>query len=142
MIKYNLKCHNNHEFESWFSDSSEFDKLNKKGLLDCIFCDSKKISKTIMAPMVSVVKEREDKIDLIKINKKIQNEKEELLKIRKFIENNFEDVGNNFSKKVREIYYDKKSKKTIYGSTTAKEREELAEEGIEILSLPWINKDN
>ena len=142
MIKYNLKCHNNHEFESWFSESSEFDKLNKKGLLDCIFCDSKKISKTIMAPMVSVVKGKEDKIDLIKINKKIQNEKEELLKIRKFIENNFEDVGNNFSKKVREIYYDKKSKKTIYGSTTAKEREELAEEGIEILSLPWINKDN
>ena len=142
MIKYNLKCHNNHEFESWFSESSEFDKLNKKGLLDCIFCDSKKISKTIMAPMVSVVKGREDQIDLIKINKKIQNEKKELLKIRKFIENNFEYVGNNFSKKVREIYYDKKSKKTIYGSTTAKEREELAEEGIEILSLPWINKDN
>ena len=142
MIKYNLKCHNNHEFESWFSDSSEFDKLNTKGLLDCIFCDSKKISKTIMAPMVSVVKGREDQIDLIKINKKIQNEKKELLKIRKFIENNFEYVGNNFSKKVREIYYDKKSKKTIYGSTTAKEREELAEEGIEILSLPWINKDN
>ena len=142
MIKYNLKCHNNHEFESWFSDSSEFDKLNKKGLLECIFCHSKKISKTIMAPMVSVVKEKEDKVDLIKINKKIQNEKKELLKIRNFIENNFEFVGNNFSKKVREIYYDKKSKKTIYGSTTAKEREELAEEGIEILSLPWINKDN
>ena len=142
MIKYNLKCHNNHEFESWFSDSSEFEKLNTKGLLDCIFCDSKKISKTIMAPMVSVVKGREDQIDLIKINKKIQNEKKELLKIRKFIENNFEYVGNNFSKKVREIYYDKKSKKTIYGSTTTKEREELAEEGIEILSLPWINKDN
>ena len=104
MIKYNLKCHNNHEFESWFSDSSEFDKLNKKALLECIFCDSKKISKTIMAPMVSVVKGKEDKIDLIKINKKIQNEKKELLKIRKFIENNFEFVGNNFSKKVREIY--------------------------------------
>ena len=95
-----------------------------------------------MAPMVSVVKGKEDKIDLIKINKKIQNEKKELLKIRKFIENNFEFVGNSFSKKVREIYYDKKSKKTIYGSTTSKEREELAEEGIEILSLPWINKDN
>ena len=28
MIKYNLKCHNNHEFESWFSHSSEFEKLN------------------------------------------------------------------------------------------------------------------
>ena len=30
MIKYNLKCHNDHEFESWFSNSVEFDKLNKK----------------------------------------------------------------------------------------------------------------
>ena len=30
MIKYNLKCGNKHEFESWFSDSKEFEKLNKK----------------------------------------------------------------------------------------------------------------
>ena len=30
MIKYNLKCENNHEFESWFSSSDEFDNLNKK----------------------------------------------------------------------------------------------------------------
>ena len=32
MIKYNLKCLNNHEFESWFADSSEFEKLKKKKL--------------------------------------------------------------------------------------------------------------
>ena len=42
MIKYNIKCENEHEFESWFSDSAEFDKLKKKGLLDCIYCSSKK----------------------------------------------------------------------------------------------------
>ena len=45
MIKYNLKCNNNHEFESWFSDSEEFNKLKKKNLLECIYCNSKKISK-------------------------------------------------------------------------------------------------
>ena len=56
MIKYNLKCHQDHEFESWFSDSQEFEKLNKKGLLECIYCSSKKISKSIMAPMVSNLK--------------------------------------------------------------------------------------
>ena len=33
MIKYNLKCENKHEFESWFSDSKEFEKLKKKKLL-------------------------------------------------------------------------------------------------------------
>ena len=30
MIKYNLKCHNDHEFESWFFNSKEFDNLKKK----------------------------------------------------------------------------------------------------------------
>ena len=43
MIKYNLKCSNNHEFESWFSDSNEFERLNKKRLLNCIFVAQKKL---------------------------------------------------------------------------------------------------
>ena len=30
MIKYNLKCDNSHEFESWFSSSNEFEKLKTK----------------------------------------------------------------------------------------------------------------
>ena len=30
MIKYKLNCKNNHEFESWFANSSEFEKLKKK----------------------------------------------------------------------------------------------------------------
>ena len=139
MIKYNLKCNKNHEFESWFSDSREYEKLSKKNLLECIFCSSKKITKTIMSPMISVTKEREDLKDL---EKKFKNQKNQLLKIRKYIEKNFEYVGKNFSKRVREIYYDKKNKKTIYGTTTLQERKELADEGIDLLSIPWVNKDN
>ena len=53
MIKYNLKCHKNHEFESWFSSSDEFEKLSNRKLLECIYCSSKKIDKSIMSPMVS-----------------------------------------------------------------------------------------
>ena len=53
MIKYNLKCEHDHEFESWFSNSEEYEKLNKKGLLDCIYCSSKKINKSIMAPKIT-----------------------------------------------------------------------------------------
>jgi hypothetical protein len=139
MIKYNLKCHNNHEFESWFSDSKEFDNLNKKKLLECIFCTSKKISKSIMAPMVSGKKKD---ADLTKANRFLKNKKKELIEIRKFIENNFENVGDNFSQKVREIYYDKKNNKTIYGTTTQKQREELSDEGIDLLSIPWVDKEN
>ena len=140
MIKYNLKCHKDHEFESWFSDSKEFDNLKKKKLLECIFCLSKKIDKSIMSPMLSGTKENNNQIKIL--NENFQNEKNELLKLRKFVENNFEYVGENFSKKVREVYYDKSHKKAIYGTTTQDERKELEEEGIDLFSIPWVSKDN
>ena len=140
MIKYNLKCKNEHEFESWFSDSNEFENLKKKKLLECIFCSSKKINKSIMAPMVSGKKERN--FEIRELNENLVNEKDKLLKLRKFVESNFEYVEKDFSKRVREIYYDKKNKKTIYGTTTAEERKELEEEGIDLLSIPWVEKNN
>ena len=140
MIKYNLICDNEHEFESWFSDSLEFEKLKNKKLLECIYCSSKRIEKSIMSPMIS----NSNNLDFPnnEFEKELLKEKKRLKQIRKYIEKNYEYVGKNFSKKVREIYYDNKSKKTIYGTTTPKEREELAEEGIDLLSIPWIGKDN
>ena len=140
MIKYNLKCHKDHEFESWFSSSEEFEKLTKKKLLECIYCSSKKIDKSIMAPMVSNSKSKNNKLEII--SKNLKNQKNELLKLRKYIEKNFDYVGKDFSKRVREVYYDKDSKKAIYGTTTSDERKELSEEGIDLLSIPWVNKDN
>ena len=140
MIKYNLKCHKNHEFESWFSSSGEFDKLNKKNLLECIFCSSKKINKSIMSPMITSSKNKYSKFEII--DKNFNENKNKLLQLRKYIEKNFDYVGKDFSKKVREVYYDKKSNKAIYGTTTPEEREELADEGIDLLSIPWVNKDN
>ena len=93
-----------------------------------------------MAPMITVTKQKRDEIK--NLNFDLKKEKNNLIKLRKYIEKNFNYVGDNFSKKVREIYYDKNSKKTIYGTTTKQEREELADEGIDIISVPWINKDN
>ena len=140
MIKYNLKCHNDHEFESWFSNSKEYEKLYKKRFLECIFCSSKKINKSIMAPTILNSKEKDNQTDTI--NKNLKSKKNKLLSFRKYVEKNFDYVGKDFGKKVREIYYDKKSKKAIYGTTTSEEREELADEGIDLLSIPWVNKDN
>ena len=140
MIKYNLKCNNDHEFESWFSNSNEFDKLNKKNLLECIYCSSKNISKSIMSPMISNLNTKEKKASIDTMD--LQNEKKNLQQLRKFVEKNFDYVGKDFSKKVREVFYDKKNKKAIYGTTTPEEREELAEEGIDLITIPWINKDN
>ena len=93
-----------------------------------------------MAPSVSGTKKNISEIK--NFNKNLKNEKKKLLQLRKFVENNFEFVGENFSNKVREVYYDKKSKKMIYGTTTVEERKELENEGIDLISIPWTNKDN
>ena len=90
--------------------------------------------------MVSLHKKQKNQLN--ELDKILKNEREKLLKIRNYVEKNFEYVGENFSKKVREIYYDDNKKKTIYGTTTQEERDQLTEEGIELLSVPWINKDN
>ena len=104
MIKYNLKCDNDHEFESWFSNSKEFDNLKKRKLLECIFCSSKRVNKSIMAPMVSSTNGNSNVIKAQ--NDSLKDEKNKLFQLRKFVETNFEFVGENFSSKVREVYYD------------------------------------
>ena len=126
-----------HEFESWFSSSIEYEKLKKKNLIECIFCKSTKIEKSIMSPNIvgkkDKVDNRFDSKEFIKIKKNIQ-------KIKKFVEKNFEFVGDKFTREVREIYYDNKKNKNIYGTATLEERLELEEEGIELASIPWENK--
>ena len=141
MIKYLLKCNNKHEFESWFSESKEYEKLKKRKLIECIFCKSKDVDKSIMSPNITISKNSivEKKFDYKEFNKI----KKDLIKIRKFVEKNFEFVGDKFSREVREIYYNNKKNKNIYGTATLEERLELEEEGIELASIPWVdNKKN
>ena len=135
MIKYNLTCKCKKKFESWFSSSKEFDSLCKKKLVRCIYCDSTSIKKSIMAPNVSSKSNK-----LIKKSKVEKTIKKQLLDIRKYIEKNCKNVGDNFAKEARNIHYDKKNSKGIYGTATKKETMELQEEGIEVDTIPWIDK--
>mgnify|MGYP001160849249 CR=1 FL=1 len=137
MIKYNLKCKNKHEFESWFSNSKEFDKLRSKKMIECIYCKSKEIEKSIMSPLVLNKEEKTKRKKSLEDFKKVQKE---LVKLRKFIEKNFENVGKDFPREVRNVYYDNRKNKNIYGHATPEETEELKEEGIEVASIPWVDK--
>lgn len=140
MIKYNLKCKNKHEFESWFLDSREYEKLLKRKMLECIYCGSKDIEKSIMSPRVI---NSNSKLDINNTkNSDILKIKNDLNKLRNYVEKNFEFVGDKFATKVREVYYDEKNKKNIYGTTTPEEKKELEEEGIDLMSIPWFDKEN
>ena len=65
-----------------------------------------------------------------------------MINVRKFVEKNFEFVERNFADKIREVYYNKNNKRNIYGVATDKEKEDLKEEGIDLISIPWVEKDN
>ena len=135
MVKYNLTCGCGKIFESWFSDSKEFDRLHKRKLINCVFCNSTSIKKSIMAPNISSKVKKN-----YKININIKNKKKKLLEFRKFVEKNFKYVGDRFSEEARSIHYDKTNSKGIYGKATPKETAQLIDEGIEISTIPWIDK--
>jgi hypothetical protein len=139
MIKYLLKCKNKHEFESWFSSSKEYEKLKKKNLIECILCKSSRVEKSIMSPNLA---RKKNKDDIIIETKEFTAVKKNLQKIKNYVDQNFEFVGDKFPREVREIYYNNK-KKNIYGTINSKEKKELEEEGIELVSIPWIrDKEN
>ena len=135
MIKYNLICKCGESFESWFLSSSGFDSLCKKKLIRCIYCGSLSVKKSVMAPNLS---SKSNKI--FKKTKLEKNIKKQLLDVRKYIEKNCKNVGENFTREARSIHYDKKTSQGIYGKAPPEETSELLEEGIEVATIPWIDK--
>ena len=135
MIKYNLTCNCNCTFDSWFASSEEFVRLMKKKLITCIECNSNKVNKSIMSPNISSSK-KTDNMDY-KFQKNI---KKKIMEYQKFIKENCKYVGNNFAQEARNIHYDNKKTKGIYGRVTAEEIDELNEEGIETTTIPWFDK--
>ena len=135
MMKYNLICKCGEAFESWFSNSSEFDSLFKKKLIKCIYCGSSFVKKSVMAPNLP---SKSNKV--LRRTKLEKNIKKQLLNFRRYVEKNCKYVGENFSQEARSMHYDKKTSQGIYGKATPEETSELLEEGIEVTSIPWVDK--
>ncbi len=144
MIKYKLICKGcKKSFNSWFSSSKEFERLKKMKLLNCNFCDSLTVEKSLMAPnVINSIKEN-SKSKNYEIEK-LRKVKKEIRKYQSFIKNNLEYVGEKFTFEARSIHYNSKKKtKGIYGKATMEQLKELKEEGIETQSIPWIeDKEN
>lgn len=140
MIKYNLICRHDHEFEAWFSTSSDYEAQRKKRLVQCPHCGSGKVEKAIMAPNVSTSRKKQaiaskqkeaQKHAMALMNKAAQN-------IRKEIEDKCDYVGDKFAEEARAIHYGEKEERAIYGEASAKDAADLQEEGVAIAPLPDI----
>jgi|TARA_B100000676_G_scaffold49240_1_gene48297 hypothetical protein len=134
MIKYNLKCENNHNFDAWFSDSSNFEEQNKKNLIFCPKCNSTKIEKNIMAPNIG--SKKQSYTNALKTEK---NYEKIIKNVRKHVEKNFEYVGDKFADEARAIHYGEKEEREIYGETSVEEAVDLIEEGVNVSPIPGVD---
>lgn len=132
MIKYQLRCSSEHEFEGWFRNSADFDSQSADGLLTCPACGSGEVAKAIMAPAVSTGSAgREGRL------REIRGAMAEAAKrARDYVEKNFEYVGPKFPEEARKIHYGETGERRIYGEATGREAKELVDEGVDIAPLP------
>jgi hypothetical protein len=61
-----------------------------------------------------------------------------LQRMREQVEKNCDYLGPGFAAEARKIHRGEAEERGIYGETTPDEAEALAEEGIEIQSIPWV----
>jgi hypothetical protein len=163
MILYRLRCSQGHEFDSWFKDSKTYERQEKKSLVGCAVCGDAKVTRALMAPRLGTKGNKKAAAvttvaappaapppevqqahqQMAALTRQMPKElREALVKARSEIEKNCEHVGDKFADEARKIHYGESDKRGIYGETSDKEAEELAEEGIEFGRLPWVPRGN
>lgn len=150
MIVYELKCSNDHQFESWFKNIDFFESQKKNKLIDCPLCGSRDID-IVFTPLRIIQKENISKKPGEKPGEKpvnctsdpkAESVRKALQELQKAIAKNCDYVGNQFAEVARQIHYgEKKIERGIYGETTPDEAQSLQEEGIGFVTLP-ITKTN
>ena len=62
----------------------------------------------------------------------------QLRQLQRKVKSECRDVGTEFATEVRKMHYGDSEPENIYGHSSAEERESLADEGIDIVTLPWL----
>lgn len=132
MMKYQLRCDAEHQFEGWFRSSDDFDAQADAGLLACPVCGSDAVQKAIMAPAIARGEAgRAER--LADIRKTVV---EAAARARAFVEKNFDYVGDKFPEEARRIHYGESEDRRIYGEASGDEVKALVEEGVEVAPMP------
>src|SRR5579862_4035744 len=112
MIRYDLRCNSDHDFEGWFRNSAGYDEQVSAGEILCPVCGGSDISKAPMAPAVA---RSAPEID----------PKTFLRTLRRAVESNCENVGKEFAAEARRIHNGESEQRGIYGDATREEAESL-----------------
>ncbi len=129
MIRFTLKCENDHGFESWFQSGTAFDGLQRAGHVSCPVCGSIAVEKALMAPAVRTAE---------KTPAPTPEVQEALAALRRHVEENSDYVGMNFAAEARAIHAGEAEPRSIYGEARIDEARSLLEEGVPVAPLPFL----
>ena len=158
MIKYKLKCRSKicsdeKEFDGWFKSIEAYERQKLQRLISCPICGSDKVEKLLTAPSLKTNRNKtsDDKDRYYKNSKdndsfvgnlNSDNISTLLRTLKKEIQKNSTFVGNEFVSQVRSMKEGKIKEKPIHGQGTNKEIQELIDEGIDVVNIPWISDDH
>ncbi len=139
MIRFALRCEQDHEFEAWFGSSADYDKQKKRGLVECPHCGSKKVDKALMAPSVSTSR-RQEKMALA-MGAQQREAMAQLKALSEKMRENADYVGGKFAEEARKIHFGETEARGIYGEATPDEARSLVEDGVEFMPIPVFPDD-
>jgi hypothetical protein len=136
MKVFNLSCDNEHPFEGWFASADEFDRQQEAKLVECPVCGSHAVRKMLSAPRINKgALAPQDKQPVAMPNDAAMQAM--LLQMARHIQANTEDVGERFPEEARRIHYQEAPKRSIRGLASREDAAGLAEEGIEVMPVPF-----
>lgn len=159
MIKYRMRCGQGHVADIWFRDSAACDQQMAAGHVACPECGDARMEKSLMAPSVTTSEAKAERAaspapatpaasapapaappQAVMTAQAMRREIEGRLRaLRAHIEATSENVGSDFPAEARAIHVGEAEQRAIYGQCTPDEAEELAEEGVPVVAVPWVD---
>jgi len=135
MITFDLECGNGHRFEGWFASREAFDGQREARMILCPLCDSRQVVKRPSAFAVHVGKGEGEPPKVRRGEAAGQNPVSYFRELKRFVDDNFENVGQKFAEEALKIKNGEAPSRSLSGTTTDAEEENLREEGVEFFKL-------
>ncbi|HYZ48301.1 MAG TPA: DUF1178 family protein [Sphingomonas sp.] len=141
MIVFDLKCGGGHVFEAWFGSSHDYEDQRARGMIACPICGDSKIGKAVMAPRLGSGVVEDAPQAPVPVASTPGPEMKALLTAMaqlqaKMLERS-EWVGRRFADEARAIHLGDTGQRAIHGQATPAEAAALADEGIDVMPLPF-----
>lgn len=138
MIRYTLRCDQNHSFDSWFQGNEAFDKLHASGLIACAVCGSVRVEKSLMAPAVRPARKAAAPAPEQPLSAPQTPAEAAMAALRAHVEATSDYVGLNFAAEARAMHSGDQPQRAIHGEARIDEARALLADGVPVAPLPFL----